>query len=143
MLHHVWCSRYFLQLQELIDIADGVLSRCSERQAEEIQAKQQAVVENWESLRCKMEQRRHQLEQTCKLFHFQTEVSISVPILRIKVIVHEPFHIFQRATWVCRRNKWLISVDINVAMKVNGTDGTLYRKMKCPHFHLICIWLLA
>ncbi|XP_060118338.1 spectrin beta chain, non-erythrocytic 5 [Heteronotia binoei] len=62
------------QLQELIDAADGVLSRCSERQAEEIQAKQQAVVENWESLRCKVEQRRNQLEQTCKLFHFQTEV---------------------------------------------------------------------
>ncbi|KAL8169454.1 UNVERIFIED_CONTAM: hypothetical protein K2H54_049400 [Gekko kuhli] len=61
-------------LQELIDTADGVLSHCSERQAEAIQAKQQAVVENWECLRCKLEQRRHQLEQCCKLFHFQSEV---------------------------------------------------------------------
>nr|XP_056707864.1 spectrin beta chain, non-erythrocytic 5 [Euleptes europaea] len=62
------------QLQELIDAADGMLSCCSERQAEEIQAKQQAIVANWESLRCKVEQRRGQLEQTCKLLHFQTEV---------------------------------------------------------------------
>ncbi|XP_054825905.1 spectrin beta chain, non-erythrocytic 5 [Eublepharis macularius] len=61
------------QLQELIDAADGVLICCSEKQAGEIQAKQQAVVEKWESLRCKVEQRRDQLEQTCKLFHFQTE----------------------------------------------------------------------
>lgn len=89
MLHPIWHS-YFLQLQELIDAADGVLSRCSERQAEEIRAKQQAVVESWESLRCKVEQRRNQLEQTCKLFHFQTEVSISVAIFRIKVILQEP-----------------------------------------------------
>uniref|UniRef100_A0ACB8G4I3 Uncharacterized protein n=1 Tax=Sphaerodactylus townsendi TaxID=933632 RepID=A0ACB8G4I3_9SAUR len=62
------------QLQELIDAADGVLSRCSERQADEIQAKQQEVVANWESLRCKVEQRRDKLEQTYKLFHFLTEV---------------------------------------------------------------------
>ncbi|XP_077178896.1 spectrin beta chain, non-erythrocytic 5 isoform X2 [Paroedura picta] len=62
------------QLQELIDGADDVLSHCSERQAEEIQAKQQAVLENWEFLRCKVEQRRDQLEQTGKLFHFQAEV---------------------------------------------------------------------
>ncbi|XP_053169097.1 spectrin beta chain, non-erythrocytic 5 [Hemicordylus capensis] len=61
------------QLQELIDAADGVLCQCSVSQAEEIQAKQQAVVENWESLRCKVEQCREQLEQTCRLYHFQTE----------------------------------------------------------------------
>ncbi|XP_061467332.1 spectrin beta chain, non-erythrocytic 5 [Rhineura floridana] len=62
------------QLQELIDTADGVLCRCSESQAEEIQAKQQAVVENWETLRCKVEQCREQLEQTCRLYRFQTQV---------------------------------------------------------------------
>ncbi|XP_042315999.1 spectrin beta chain, non-erythrocytic 5 [Sceloporus undulatus] len=62
------------QLQELIDAADGILCQCSESQAEEIQAKQQAVVENWEALRCKVEQCREQLEQVCRLYHFQTQV---------------------------------------------------------------------
>ncbi|XP_053239381.1 spectrin beta chain, non-erythrocytic 5 isoform X2 [Podarcis raffonei] len=61
------------QLQELIDAADGVLCRCSESQMQEIQEKQQAVVENWESLRCKVEQCRQQLEQACRLYHFQTQ----------------------------------------------------------------------
>ncbi|KAJ6667277.1 hypothetical protein lerEdw1_017255 [Lerista edwardsae] len=62
------------QLQELIDAADGVLCRCSKNQAEEIEAKQQAVVENWESLRRRVEQCREQLEETCRLYRFQTEV---------------------------------------------------------------------
>ncbi|CAI5763942.1 spectrin beta chain, non-erythrocytic 5 [Podarcis lilfordi] len=61
------------QLQELIDAADGVLCRCSESQMQEIQEKQQAVVENWESLRCKVEYCREQLEQACRLYHFQTQ----------------------------------------------------------------------
>uniref|UniRef100_A0A8C8T063 Calponin-homology (CH) domain-containing protein n=1 Tax=Pelusios castaneus TaxID=367368 RepID=A0A8C8T063_9SAUR len=62
------------QLQELIDAADGVLARCSERQVVGLQAKQQAVVENWESLKSKVEQRRERLEQACKLYQFQADV---------------------------------------------------------------------
>uniref|UniRef100_A0A452IK20 Calponin-homology (CH) domain-containing protein n=1 Tax=Gopherus agassizii TaxID=38772 RepID=A0A452IK20_9SAUR len=62
------------QLQELIDAADGVLARCSERQVADLQAKQQAVVENWESLKSKVEQRREHLEQACKLYQFQADV---------------------------------------------------------------------
>uniref|UniRef100_A0A8C3S247 Calponin-homology (CH) domain-containing protein n=1 Tax=Chelydra serpentina TaxID=8475 RepID=A0A8C3S247_CHESE len=62
------------QLQELIDAADGVLTRCSERQVADLQVKQQAVVENWESLKSKVEQRREHLEQACKLYQFQADV---------------------------------------------------------------------
>ncbi|TFK15040.1 acyl-coenzyme A thioesterase 1 [Platysternon megacephalum] len=62
------------QLQELLDAADGVLARCSERQVADLQAKQQAVVENWESLKSKVEQRRERLEQACKLYQFQADV---------------------------------------------------------------------
>ncbi|KAH0620636.1 hypothetical protein JD844_021299 [Phrynosoma platyrhinos] len=62
------------QLQELIDAADGMLCQCSENHVEKIQAKQQAVVENWEALRCKVEQCREQLEQACRLYHFQMQV---------------------------------------------------------------------
>lgn len=64
-----------LQLQELIDAADSVLARCSERQVADLQAKQQAVVENWESLKSKVEQRREHLEQACRLYQFQADVS--------------------------------------------------------------------
>ncbi|KAK9409730.1 spectrin beta chain non-erythrocytic 5-like [Crotalus adamanteus] len=62
------------QLHVLIDTADGVLCLCSERQAEAIKAKQQALVENWEILRCKVEQNREQLERACRLYRFQTYV---------------------------------------------------------------------
>ncbi|XP_065259867.1 spectrin beta chain, non-erythrocytic 5 [Emys orbicularis] len=62
------------QLQKLIDAADGVLARCSERQVADLQVKQQAVVENWESLKSKVEQRREHLEQACKLYQFQADV---------------------------------------------------------------------
>ncbi|XP_063174452.1 spectrin beta chain, non-erythrocytic 5 [Candoia aspera] len=62
------------QLHVLIDTAVGVLCLCSERQAEEIKAKQQALVENWEFLRCKVEASREQLELTCRLYRFQTHV---------------------------------------------------------------------
>uniref|UniRef100_A0A8C0IMR1 Calponin-homology (CH) domain-containing protein n=1 Tax=Chelonoidis abingdonii TaxID=106734 RepID=A0A8C0IMR1_CHEAB len=62
------------QLQKLIDAADGVLARCSERQVADLQAKQQAIVENWESLKSKVEQRREHLEQACKLYQFQAAV---------------------------------------------------------------------
>uniref|UniRef100_A0A8C6V9D6 Calponin-homology (CH) domain-containing protein n=1 Tax=Naja naja TaxID=35670 RepID=A0A8C6V9D6_NAJNA len=59
-------------LHVLIDTADGVLYLCSERQAAEIKAKQQALVENWEILRCKVEQNRERLEHACRLYRFQT-----------------------------------------------------------------------
>ncbi|XP_026520111.1 spectrin beta chain, non-erythrocytic 5 [Notechis scutatus] len=62
------------QLHVLIDTADGVLYLCSERQAAEIKAKQQALMENWEILRCKVEQNREQLEHACRLYRFQTYV---------------------------------------------------------------------
>lgn len=89
-LHAIWHPSRSLQLQELIDAADGVLCRCSKSQAEEIEAKQQAVVENWESLRHKVEQCREQLEETCRLYRFQAEVSASVfcLLLKIKVLFH-------------------------------------------------------
>ncbi|KAL7992424.1 hypothetical protein Chor_016680 [Crotalus horridus] len=63
-----------IELRVLIDTADGVLCLCSERQAEAIKAKQQALVENWEILRCKVEQNREQLERACRLYRFQTYV---------------------------------------------------------------------
>ncbi|XP_060544187.1 spectrin beta chain, non-erythrocytic 5 [Pantherophis guttatus] len=66
------------QLHVLMDTADGVLCLCSERQAAEIKAKQQALVENWEVLRCKVEQNREQLEYACRLYRFQTYVRISM-----------------------------------------------------------------
>ncbi|XP_013926743.1 PREDICTED: spectrin beta chain, non-erythrocytic 5-like [Thamnophis sirtalis] len=62
------------QLHVLIDTADGVLCLCSETQAAEIKAKQEALVENWEVLRCKVEQNREQLEQACRLYRFLTYV---------------------------------------------------------------------
>uniref|UniRef100_A0A8D2KX84 Calponin-homology (CH) domain-containing protein n=1 Tax=Varanus komodoensis TaxID=61221 RepID=A0A8D2KX84_VARKO len=62
------------QLQELIDAADGVLCHCSESQSKEIQAKQQAVVDNWESLRGKLEQCREKLEKACRLYRFYAQV---------------------------------------------------------------------
>ncbi|XP_078262240.1 spectrin beta chain, non-erythrocytic 5 [Rhinoraja longicauda] len=58
------------QLQELVDVADGVLHRCTMQQSAALQAKQQAVVENWESLRSQVEQRRELLEQACKVQQF-------------------------------------------------------------------------
>ncbi|XP_074853761.1 spectrin beta chain, non-erythrocytic 5 [Carettochelys insculpta] len=62
------------QLQELIDAADGVLAQCSEAQVADLRAKQQAVMENWGSLKSKVEQRRERLEQACKLYQFQAAV---------------------------------------------------------------------
>nr|XP_033806940.1 spectrin beta chain, non-erythrocytic 5 isoform X2 [Geotrypetes seraphini] len=62
------------QFQELIDAADSVLHRCSESQAIGLQGKQQAIVENWESLKSKVEQRKLDLEQACNYYHFLTNV---------------------------------------------------------------------
>nr|XP_025044105.1 spectrin beta chain, non-erythrocytic 5 [Pelodiscus sinensis] len=62
------------QLQELVDAADDVLARCSEGQVADLQAKQQAIVENWGSLKTKVEQRKEHLERACKLYQFQADV---------------------------------------------------------------------
>ncbi|XP_078515770.1 spectrin beta chain, non-erythrocytic 5 isoform X2 [Lissotriton helveticus] len=62
------------QLQELIDAADGVIHRCSKNQALSLQEKQQAVVEKWEILKNKVEQRRVDLERACRLHLFLTKV---------------------------------------------------------------------
>ncbi|KAI1237885.1 hypothetical protein IHE44_0013976 [Lamprotornis superbus] len=62
------------QLQELIHSADPVLPHCSQKQVEDLKAKQQAIVTNWKALRSKVEQRRRLLEQAYKLYEFQAHV---------------------------------------------------------------------
>uniref|UniRef100_UPI00398EAE6B spectrin beta chain, non-erythrocytic 5 n=1 Tax=Pristiophorus japonicus TaxID=55135 RepID=UPI00398EAE6B len=62
------------RLQELVDAADEVLHRCTMHQSAALQGKQQAVVENWESLRSKVDQRREDLEQACKIQRFLAQV---------------------------------------------------------------------
>ncbi|KAM4689983.1 spectrin beta chain, non-erythrocytic 5 [Rhinophrynus dorsalis] len=62
------------QLQEVIDAADETLPRCTQSQCLTLQHKQQEVVENWESLKSKVEKRRTDLEQACKLYLFLTYV---------------------------------------------------------------------
>ncbi|XP_075470432.1 spectrin beta chain, non-erythrocytic 5 isoform X1 [Ascaphus truei] len=62
------------QLQEVIDAADEVLHRCSDDQSSNLQQKQQEVVEKWESLKRKAENRRADLEQAGKLYVFLTAV---------------------------------------------------------------------
>eukprot|EP00061_Rhincodon_typus_P012082 g37564.t1 len=57
-------------LQALVDAADEVLHRCSTQQSADLQDKQQAVVENWETLRAKVDQRREDLEHACKIQRF-------------------------------------------------------------------------
>ncbi|XP_078419413.1 spectrin beta chain, non-erythrocytic 5 [Cetorhinus maximus] len=58
------------RMQELVDAADEVLHRCTTQQSAALQDKQQAVVENWESLRGKVDQRREDLQQACKIQRF-------------------------------------------------------------------------
>ncbi|XP_067895807.1 spectrin beta chain, non-erythrocytic 5 isoform X2 [Heterodontus francisci] len=58
------------QLQELVDAADEVLHRCTTQQSAALQGKQQAMVESWENLRAKVDQRREALEQACKIQRF-------------------------------------------------------------------------
>ncbi|XP_053553803.1 spectrin beta chain, non-erythrocytic 5 [Bombina bombina] len=62
------------QLQELIDGADEALYKCTPSQHSSLQHKQQEVVDNWERLKTKVEQRRTSLEQACKLYLFLTAV---------------------------------------------------------------------
>ncbi|XP_067847252.1 spectrin beta chain, non-erythrocytic 5 [Heptranchias perlo] len=58
------------RLQGLLDAADEVLHKCTMQQSAALQGKQQAVVENWESLRSKVDQRREDLEHACKSQRF-------------------------------------------------------------------------
>ncbi|XP_072283741.1 spectrin beta chain, non-erythrocytic 5 [Pyxicephalus adspersus] len=62
------------QLQEVIDGADEVLPRCSRDQSNSLQKKQQEVVEKWELTKNKVEKRRADLEQSCKLYFFLAAV---------------------------------------------------------------------
>ncbi|KAE8587142.1 hypothetical protein XENTR_v10021875, partial [Xenopus tropicalis] len=62
------------QLQEVIDAADEALPRCTTNQRVPLQQKQQEVVEKWELLKTKVEKRRTDLEQACKLYFFLTMV---------------------------------------------------------------------
>ncbi|KAG8449435.1 hypothetical protein GDO86_016185, partial [Hymenochirus boettgeri] len=62
------------QLQEVIDAADEAQARGTASQRIALQQKQQEVVEHWESLKSKVEKRRADLEQTCKLYLFLTSV---------------------------------------------------------------------
>ncbi|XP_058844035.1 spectrin beta chain, non-erythrocytic 5-like [Acipenser ruthenus] len=58
------------QLQELLDRADKLLVGCPPELAGALQERQQEVVESWERLRVKVEQRREDLEQTCHRHQF-------------------------------------------------------------------------
>ncbi|XP_077120129.1 spectrin beta chain, non-erythrocytic 5 isoform X3 [Ranitomeya variabilis] len=62
------------QLQELVDAADGALSRCSGEQNLTLQQIQNEVVEKWELMKTKVEKRRTDLEQACRLYLFLAAV---------------------------------------------------------------------
>ncbi|XP_043929471.1 spectrin beta chain, non-erythrocytic 5 [Protopterus annectens] len=62
------------QLQELIDAADALLVKCMKSQATQVQEKQQAIVESWEVLKAKVEQRREGLEHACRYYRFLAAV---------------------------------------------------------------------
>ncbi|KAM3918253.1 spectrin beta chain, non-erythrocytic 5 [Leptodactylus fuscus] len=62
------------QLQEIVDAADDTLHRCSGEQNLRLQQKQLEVVEEWELMKCKVEKRRTDLEQACKLYLFLAAV---------------------------------------------------------------------
>ncbi|XP_044521048.1 spectrin beta chain, non-erythrocytic 5 [Gracilinanus agilis] len=62
------------QLQELLDIADEMQKLCWGARLEALQRRQEAVVQNWETLRLRVEKRRGELEQACLLADFRTVV---------------------------------------------------------------------
>ncbi|XP_015205968.2 spectrin beta chain, non-erythrocytic 5 isoform X1 [Lepisosteus oculatus] len=62
------------QLQELLDSVEPILERCSQEQASLLQDRQQAVVERWEKLRARVEQRREDLEQASRHYRFLNTV---------------------------------------------------------------------
>uniref|UniRef100_A0A8C3LH89 Spectrin beta, non-erythrocytic 5 n=1 Tax=Chrysolophus pictus TaxID=9089 RepID=A0A8C3LH89_CHRPC len=62
------------QLQDLIRSADHVLTRCTNEQASDLKAKQQAIATNWKALKSKVQLRKELLEQAHKLYQFQAQV---------------------------------------------------------------------
>ncbi|XP_042194068.1 spectrin beta chain, non-erythrocytic 5 [Callorhinchus milii] len=58
------------QLQELLDSSDAVQERCGLEASAAVPLRQQVVVDKWEALRNKVNQRREELEQACKIQHF-------------------------------------------------------------------------
>uniref|UniRef100_G1NFS5 Spectrin beta, non-erythrocytic 5 n=1 Tax=Meleagris gallopavo TaxID=9103 RepID=G1NFS5_MELGA len=62
------------QLQDLIRSADHVLTRCTNKQASDLKAKQQAIATNWKALKSKVQLRKELLEQAHKLYQFQAQV---------------------------------------------------------------------
>ncbi|XP_064148191.1 spectrin beta chain, non-erythrocytic 5 isoform X4 [Loxodonta africana] len=62
------------QLQELLETAGSVQKLYPGPQANAVWRRQQAVLQAWEALRVRMQQRRAQLEQACLLARFHTAV---------------------------------------------------------------------
>ncbi|XP_075699620.1 spectrin beta chain, non-erythrocytic 5 [Rhinoderma darwinii] len=62
------------QLQELVDAADNTLPRCSGEQNIKLQQIQMEVVKKWGLMKTKVEKRRSDLEQACKLYLFLAAV---------------------------------------------------------------------
>ncbi|KAF6133107.1 spectrin beta, non-erythrocytic 5 [Phyllostomus discolor] len=62
------------QLQELLEAAGRAQQRGPGPQAQAVQQRQQALVQAWEALKLRVEQRRAQLEQACLLARFHAEV---------------------------------------------------------------------
>ncbi|KAM5340248.1 LOW QUALITY PROTEIN: spectrin beta chain, non-erythrocytic 5 [Glossophaga mutica] len=62
------------QLQELLEAAGTAQQLGPAPQAQAVQQRQQALVQAWEALKLRVEQRRAQLEQACLLARFHAEV---------------------------------------------------------------------
>ncbi|XP_063295491.1 spectrin beta chain, non-erythrocytic 5 [Pelobates fuscus] len=62
------------QLQEVIDAADEALHKSNDEQRLSLRKKQQEVVDRWDSLKIKVDNRRSDLEQACRLYLFLAAV---------------------------------------------------------------------
>lgn len=92
-----------LQLQDLIRSADHVLTRCSNEQAADLKAKQQAIATNWKALKSKVQLRKELLEKAHKLYQFQAQVSTSSfcpPVHRGMFVSHRYTSELQRLMWI-------------------------------------------
>lgn len=65
----------FLQLQELLDGTDDILDICSPELKVVLQKLQQEVVESWENLRMRMEQREEELQSAKDRYIFLNTVA--------------------------------------------------------------------
>lgn len=72
-----------LQLQELLDGTDAILGMCSPELRVGLQELQQEVVENWERLRMRMEQREEELQSAKDRYMFLNTVSSVHNILNL------------------------------------------------------------